>query len=150
MQGDDYQEGEAEAEHISWLIGHALKGHRGHTEDLWRVLAADTSDCTDEGRWLRSVARWVEAQILDAGSLPIEDRGKRALEALGLRDRDDPNWSLKQEIEDLSMFDDLVDGAVSRTPMDIVRAMRDRGHFRGVNDRNAAKIVSRILRAPQK
>ena len=24
MQGDDYQEGEAEAEHISWLIGHGL------------------------------------------------------------------------------------------------------------------------------
>ncbi len=151
-----FLKGEQEAEHISWLIGYAIEGHRGYTEELWRALASDTSDCHDEGRWLRVIARTVVSRILDGDTISIEERGRIALDALGLGNGTDPLWRLKQDIANLSMFDDLIEGTVSRTPTQIVRMLRDRGHFGGrsgrnkSSDRNAAKVVTRILRSAKK
>lgn len=146
MQDDVYEEGEAEAENISWLVGHALTGHRELTEELWRALAADKSDCHDEGRWLRLVAQRVVGAVLDGDAIDSEERGRYAMTALGLGDTADLRWQLKEDIEALSMFDDLDGNVQSRTPTQIARAMKKRGHFEGTTVRNAAKVVTRILR----
>ena len=147
---DKYELGEAEAEEISHLINYAIGGHSGYTESLWRALADDTSECDDEGRWLRSIAYMVVGQILDGKTNSIEERGRIALNALGLGDPTDPKWRLKQDILFLGAFDDLMDCPPVRTPTQIARDMKRGGHFAGINVRNAAKTVTRILRARKK
>ena len=142
-----YEPGEAEAEEISYLIGHAIEGHRGHTDSLWRALAADSSDCSDEGRWLRMIAKVVVREIMDGDAISIEERGRIALNALGLGDRADPQWRLKEVISALGDFDDLGEDVSIRTPAQIVRDLKRIGYFARQSDRNAAKVVTRILRA---
>ena len=145
-----YKPGEAAAEEISYLVYHALKGHREHTEDLWRALSKDTSDCYDEGRWLRSIAHIVVGNLLEGNAISSEERGRAALKALGLDESADHRWRLKQDILAIFDFDDLMEIAPVRTPTQIARAMMRRGHFAGKNIRNATKVVTRILRDAQK
>ena len=147
---DNYEPGEAEAEDISYLIGHAIEGHRGHTEDLWRALAADVSDCHDEGRWLRQIATMVVGQILDRKSVPIEERARIALDALGLGDPADPHWKLKEDIKFRGSFDGFEGSPPSKSPTKIAKDMRDRGHDLGKKLTNATKIVTRILDGEKK
>ena len=144
---DKYEPGESEAEEISYLIGHAIEGHRGHTDSLWRALAADLSDCSDEGRWLRLIAKVVVREIMDGDAISIEERGRVALNALGLGDRADPLWRLKEVIFALADFDDLGEKVSTRTPTQIVRDLKRIGYFARRSDRDAAKVVTRILRA---
>lgn len=147
---DKYAPGETEAEEISYLIGHAIGGHRGHTDALWRALARDTSDCDDEGRWLRAIARVVVGRIFDGDTISIEERGRVALDALGLGNQTDPLWRLKEDISLLYIFDDLSDLPSGGTPTQIAKWMKRRGHFAGISVRNAAKTVTRILRKTKK
>ena len=147
---DNYEPGEAKAEEISYLINHALKGHSGHTEDLWQALAADASDCDDEGRWLRQIAIMVVGQILDRKSVPIEVRARIALDALGLGDPADANWKLKEDIDVRGSFDGLEGSPPSKSPTQIAKDMRDRGHDLGEKLTNATKIVTRILDGEKK
>ena len=143
---DDYEPGQAEAERISYLIGHALIGHQGHTEALWRALASDTSDFDDEGRWLRQIATMVVGQILDRKGVPIEERARIALNLLGLGDLDDRNWQLKEDIFALDDFVDLTENPRPRAPTQIARDMKQRGHLPGISLRTATKVVTRILK----
>lgn len=130
---DRYEPGELEAENISRLIDHARLGNAEDTIALWRELAADRFDADDEGRWLRSIAQIVVGQILDQQGLTQEERGRAALDALGLRDAPKSMGELERDMEALTMFDDLTQPARVLSELEVYKAMARLGHFKGLS-----------------
>ena len=142
---DRYEPGELEAESISRLIDHARLGNAEDTIALWRELAADRSDADDEGRWLRSIAQIVVGQILDQEGLTQEERGRAALDALGLRDAPKSMGELERDMEALTMFDDLTQPGRVLSELEVYKAMERLGHFKGLSYHAGRQRVRRRM-----
>lgn len=142
---DPYEPGQWEAEKISWLINRALSGNTEETHELWRELAADSSDTYDEGRWLRNIAQIVVGQILDQQGLTQEERGLAALDALGLREAPKRLRELERDMVALTMFDDLTQPGRVWTELQVYHQMDRLGHFKGLTYQAGRMRVKRRM-----
>ena len=118
---------------------------RGPIDDIWRAVASGSLPMPDIAEWARIIAQRVIRDVIDDSSFP-DERGGRALKALGIHGVSDANYKERKFLETWLSFEELA----IPSPLRIARAakllsaMRSAGFYKGVSDRDAKKRIGRL------
>ena len=141
-------------EHDGYLISLALQEldkepdgipARGPIDAVWRAAANGSLSDADAAHWTRIIANRVVASVIDNTSFPDERKG-RALKAIGMHDRHDPNYDERRALELFLDFHKLATAPDQQEtwPVKLLCAMKRAGFYQGLSDKVAKAKIDRL------